>query len=246
MKDRFYCSDLSGKVVELDEVESRHLCSVLRALVGTKVEVFDGKGAYAAGRVLNASNKKAAIELTERGFSLRHGLPEITIAASIAKGDRFDWLIEKCTELGINRIVPLIFDRTVKQAANPKIQQRWLNLAVSAAKQSRNNYLPDIAFPMKLESFLKTIKPDPQSAILFGSLEPEASPLKDFKVTGTSVACLIGPEGGITDAEHELLVKSKAVPVVLTETVLRVETAALAFAAFLSLSRKPASGGLFS
>src|SRR4030042_5408514 len=82
----------------------------------------------------------------------------IIIAPGIAKGQRFDWLIEKCTELRTDRIMPVIFERGVKQAANPKVLERWQNLVISAPKQSRRIFLTKIAAPLPLCDVLELLR----------------------------------------------------------------------------------------
>jgi 16S rRNA (uracil1498-N3)-methyltransferase len=162
----------------------------------------------------------------------------IIIAPGIAKGQRFDWLIEKCTELRTDRISPVLFERSVKQAANPKILQRWQNLVISAAKQSRRIFLTKIDAPAPLCDVLEVLRKEyPRIQFIVGSLTPDASPLTGQLFGQTDVATFIGPEGGFTEAEQTLLKDRGARFVRLTETVLRTETAALAFASVLCALR---------
>ena len=88
----------------------------------------------------------------------------IIIAVSVPKGERFDWLIEKCTELGVERICPVIFERTVRQPGNPKALDRWMNLAISAGKQCKRLFLPQIDPPTNSQDCIEAIKKTAQTA----------------------------------------------------------------------------------
>lgn len=235
---RFYCNSITEPAVEVVGTEAHHLCSVLRLGVGDKVELFDGAGSLATATI--STIKKSIvivgiehIQQTEPPKSRR-----IIIAASIAKGERFDWLIEKCTELGVDRICPVIFGRTVKQPKNPKLVERWGNLAISAAKQCKRLFLPTIDPPVTLPDILQILKKDyPNARILLGMLSPDALPLATLPFGSTDVIALIGPEGGLTEQEESMLKKAGATGVCLTDTVLRVETAAIVFASILTAQR---------
>ncbi len=235
---RFYCCPLSKSSTQLSALEIHHLAVVRRLTPGDKVELFDGAGALALAEVTAAGPRKVAFQVRQLQIVPRPFASQITIAVSIAKGDRFDWLIAKCTELGVDRICPVLFERTVKQPKNPKIIQRWQNIAVAAAKQCRRLYLPCIDSPQPLPNILKTLKTDyPHAHFLLGSLSPQSAPLIGRPFGTADVVAVIGPEGGITDKEEILLQSLGSQPVRLTDTVLRTETAALTFASILTAWR---------
>ena len=163
---------------------------------------------------------------------------QIVIAVSIAKGQHFDQLIGQCTQLGVNRICPVLFERTVKQADNPKVVGRWRNIAIAAAKQCRRLHLPRIDAPRPLGLVLETLKTDyPKARLLAGSLSQDCQPLIGQPTVTSDVIAFVGPEGGFTPDEQRLLESNGAGFVRLTDTVLRVETAAAAFAAILAAQR---------
>ena len=235
---RFYSDSITRPVSYLGGQESHHLAAVLRLQKGGKVELFDGKGSLAVGVISEANSRRVTVEIQELNVFQRPGRFQIIIASSVAKGSRFDELITKCTELGVDRITPLIFSRTVKQPKNPEISTRWGKLAVSAAKQSKNLFLPQIDNPVTLEKALNNFKTDyanPQ--ILFGSLEQKTESLIEKMIDSPACVAIIGPEGGITQEERNLLKDCSALPVKITDSILRVETAALAFAAILAAGR---------
>lgn len=235
---RFYCNRISGSDVLLDAVESHHLANVLRLKKGDKAELFDGKGALATASVETVSGKKVTLRIEQLKTFPRPDQPKVIIATSIAKGQRLDWLIGKCTELGVDVIWPILFERTAKLSRNPKTVQRWQRLAISAAKQSRRLLLPEISKPLSLPMALAKSEQDYTDArLLLGSLEQKSDALIDQSFGDKDVIAFVGPEGGLGDEEQVLLQKAGAEPVRLTDTILRIETAALAFASILTAQR---------
>jgi len=238
---RFYCARLNESVVQLSASEAHHLVSVRRLTVGDRVELFDGQGTLAVARIIEAGTRKTSLELEKRLTHPKRLHSRIVIAASIAKAARFDLLITKCTELGIDRIYPVLFERTVKLAKNPKNNDRWANLAISAAKQCRRVFLPQIDKPAAFEKVIEAIKEDyPQGSIVFGSVCKTSGSLINRMFTESDVIAFIGTEGGFTEKERVSLKDYGAEPVRLTDTVLRVETAAISFAAILAVQRDAA------
>ncbi|MFA5251033.1 MAG: RsmE family RNA methyltransferase [Phycisphaerae bacterium] len=236
--NRFYCESLKEPAVELAAGEAHHLFNVCRLKKGDKVELFDGAGALAIASIEKAASKSVLLKIIDIEKTDKPDKPEIVIAVSLPKGERFDWLMEKCTELGVDRIIPVIFERTIKQPKNPKAAQRWQNIAIAAAKQCRRIFLPQIDMPMTLDKILSTLKNQPnKTEILVGSLESNSPPLITKRFDTKNVIAFIGPEGGITEGEKALLEDCGAEFVRLTNTILRIETAALAFAAILAAGR---------
>ncbi len=235
---RFYCNPLNEPAAELVGPEAHHAASVRRLGKGDKIELFDGAGTLAVATITAVSNRKVALKIDDLKILPRPERPKIIIAAGIAKGERFDWLIGKATELGADRICPVIFERTVKQPKNPKILDRWLNIAISAAKQCRRVFLPQIDSPTQLPKAIELLKVDyPEARFLLGSPDPDSKPLAGQSFTERDCIVFIGPEGGLTEQEQALLRNHGTEPVRLAQAVLRTETAALAFAAILSAQR---------
>lgn len=258
---RFFCNPISEGLVELAGAEAHHLADVLRLRVGDSAELFDGEGTLASavvskirkrtfpttrrvpvGKHAKCAKVKSQGQVVLQVEKIEHKSPRgqerIIIVASLAKGERFDWLISKCTELGVDRIFPVLFERTVKIPKASAVTERYKRLAVSATKQCRRLFLPQIDGPAAFGSCLEILRKDyPAAKILWGSCGSKAKPLIRLKYTGADTVAFVGPEGGLTAAEERLLAEQRAIPVRLSETVLRIETAAVAFAAILAAQR---------
>ena len=173
---RFYCESLTESAADLSASEARHLVSVLRLSVGDRIELFDGEGSLATAAITAIKKNNVTLEIENLTRLSPPARPAVIIAVSIPKGERFDWLITKLTELGVDRIVPTVFERTVKQPKNPKITDRWRNLTISAAKQCRRIFLPAIDPPTPLPRALETLKNDYPSAQLLLGCPGDTSP----------------------------------------------------------------------
>jgi len=229
---RFYCNPITTGKNKLCAEESHHLIHVSRLTVGAEIELFDGSGICAKAKVTAIKRSEVTAEVANIQTITRPNSKRITIAASIPKGKRFDWMIAKCTELGVDQIVPLIFDRTVKQPATTVA--RYTKIAIAAAKQSGNCFLPTISEPKKIELFLASVTTDnPDASIFFGDLSTQAKNARTLIEDQKSVIVIIGPEGGISEREIQILRDYRAKGIRLTNNILRIETAAVGFAAVL-------------
>jgi len=237
-RHRFYCESIKKPVTELTGSEFEHLSKVLRLNSGQDVELFDGKGLLAEATIKEKSKKEAILRIIRTTQYKPRAEGRIILAVSIAKGQRFDWLIEKAAELGIDRITPVIFERTVRCPSNPKVLDRWTRLAVSAAKQSGRIFLPVIDNPLLLTEALEILQEQYDKAkIIFGSIDEKSDSLLKSNWSGSDIIVFVGPEGGLADDEQDLLKSKGAEPVRLTTTILRTETAALVFASILTTQR---------
>jgi 16S rRNA (uracil1498-N3)-methyltransferase len=235
---RFYCKPITKPSVELSGPEAHHLSTVRRLTAGDKVELFDGAGTVAVATIAATANKRVSLLVDEIKILPKPNQQQIVIAASIAKGDRFDWMIEKCTELGVGRISPVIFERTIRQPRNPNITRRWNSLAIAAAKQSGRAFLPQIDNTAALADVMKVLKRDfPQGEFLLGSPSADVPLLIDQPLTSNGVIVFIGPEGGLTEQEQAFLKDNGVQSVRLADSILRIETAAVAAASVLVAQR---------
>jgi len=235
---RFYCERISESMAELSPSEAHHLADVMRIGKGGCVEVFDGAGIVAQAVVERIEKQAVVLTVERRMVHKQRDIGRIVLAVSVAKGERFDRLISKCTELGVDRIVPVVFERTVKLARGLRVVERWNRLAISAAKQCRRIFLPVIYQPGAVEDVVRVLKTDfPQGRFIVGSLSHDASSILDMKARDSDVIAFVGPEGGFTNAEQEFLHEAGCASVRLTDTVLRVETAGIAMAAVLCVLR---------
>ncbi len=218
-----------GETVTLSREESKHAIRVLRLTAGEPVAVFNEQGEAFLGAIQTADPQATTIHLQKAApRSPATGTPKITVAAGIAKGKHFDLLVRLITELGAEELWPLLTERTViKPSQTHGKADRWKRIALEAAKQSRRTRPLAIADPNSLQSFLNTDAHFDQKII--ACLEAETVPLKQVLIDtreSTRVLALIGPEGDFTAEEVRLAQDHGCIPVALTPTVLRVETAA--------------------
>lgn len=231
---RFYCEQINSLSV-LDEEQSHHLSRVLRLEAGAIIELFDGCGTLARGTVERIERRKVVI----RAFDIQqHSKPQsgrLILAVSYAKGQRFDWMVEKCTELGVDHVVAVQFERTVKLGSENAVA-RLQKLSISASKQSGRLFLPDISGPLQVRDTLRLLKEQyPDALRCCGDVQ--GRPLKPEDTAGRDLVVLIGPEGGPTADELEWIRSENIERVTINENILRVETAAVAFCALAKAKR---------
>ena len=228
---RFFAESLAGDAVELPPAEAHHALHVLRLTEGEQVEVFDGRGAVAAGMLVPAGRKGARVEIRRRMPPATPPAPAVKLAFAAPKGRRLDWLLEKCTELAASALAPVVFERSVARTEwSERTRQRWRAACIAAAKQSGAAFLPAVTPPMPLAAYLRDTR---EGLRVFGDPDGAAS-LPE--VLGTAdrrerLVILIGPEGGLTPAERRATEDAAFRPVRLGGQTLRVETAAVAFLA---------------
>lgn len=232
MPDRFFTPDLVFDQAEIviDQTEAHHLLHVLRAKPGLAVEVFNGQGLSALGEIRECKRKEVvvALESFQRSAESTAGL---TLAVALPKGDRARWLVEKATELGVSRLIPLETQRSVKEL-NKKGLTKLEQSVVAACKQSRRDWLMPIADSLSWQKFSEQQHEAGQPWGLC-HLSEQTIPISQFasENAGKSVTIAIGPEGGWTEEEAEMAMRSGASSLQLGSTILRTETAALAVAA---------------
>lgn len=216
--------------------ECRHILQVLRASDGDRIFVFDGEGREAEA-IVDTSSEESSLRLT---LLTHKSVPQrdlrVTLVQAVLKGNRMDLLIEKATELGVARILPIITQRTIPRFSAEQARQkrdRWNRIAISAAKQCGTGWLPTIALPDSLENMLANeLTSSGPHPLLLGSLEDRAQPLAatidTFRGNSLSgVTIVIGPEGDFTADESQAFLEKGAIPVSLGELTLRAETAAM-------------------
>ncbi len=233
---RFHCDPLpEGGSVELSTAEAHHAMHVLRLGAGADVDLFDGLGRRAGGRIAEARHGRVRVEIVAPVIVGPRPRPEIHLAFAAPKGKRLDWLLEKATELGASSLAAVRFDRSVAgaESLSDSTRERWLGHCIAAAKQCGLDFLPEIRPSQSLSDFLRQWGPgDP--ARLVGELGEDAVTLRKALTNwrdGQRLVVLVGPEGGFTAAERDAIVASAFTPVRLGATALRIETAAIALLA---------------
>lgn len=224
---RFHCDPLQVGDVTLDEAEARHLSASRRLAAGDAVMLFDGAGHEARAVVQAAKGTRARLSVAEVERRPRL-LPQLTLAVAVPKGPRQDWLIEKCTELGVAAIVPLVTQRSVSQASEHRLD-KWRRTAIEAAKQSGQSWLPDLCEPAALPELIQRFGEYERVVIASASATTAAAALGE----GATILALVGPEGDFAPDELHQAQAAGAVSMTLGPNVLRVETAAVAIAALI-------------
>jgi len=235
---RFYCKSIKTGLVELSPDQAHHLANVLRLVAGDNVELFDGRGTVAQASITEIKRKIVKLDVQDIQIRPTRTTGRVVIAASVPKGHRLDLLVTKSTELGVDHIAMVAFERTVKLAKGSSVLARYNKLALAATKQCGRIFLPKITGPNDVQQTLALLKKDyPDAHLIFGALNPQVESIVELARDGKDIVALIGPEGGLTHEEENLLKSAGASEVRLTDTTLRIETAAVAFAAILCANR---------
>ena len=232
MRRRFF---VRGRILagrrRLDGAEAHHLVRVLRIGVGDYVVLFNGEDLEAAAEVLTIEDSCVDLLVGDPRVSTAEASVELVLATAVPKGDRFSWLVEKGVELGVRRMIPLLTQRSVVDPGAGKLEKMRRTI-IEASKQCRRSRLMELDAPIPWAQFLEK---ELTSAVVWIA-DPSGIPLGETPIPQTGrVIAAIGPEGGFTDKELEAATKRGAVLISLGPRVLRVETAALAIAAILSL-----------
>ncbi|MFQ5495030.1 MAG: RsmE family RNA methyltransferase [Phycisphaerae bacterium] len=225
---RLFCPELTEGQTVLSAEESHHAVAALRARPGQRVILFDGAGreACAVIEAVEAGRLTVRVERIQlRPFELTIRL---TLAVAMGRAHRQGYLIEKCTELGVAAIQPVITARSVARPAD-RMVEKWFRRAVEAAKQSGRSWVPTIECPRPLGNVLENVdRFDAAFLALPGPGHASFAALLTRQRPDTSVLVWIGPEGGFTDEERRIVRESGAAAVTLAPTTLRTETAAVA------------------
>lgn len=229
---RFIADEVSGDRAALVGEHAYHLVRVLRARVGQDFDIATGEKVR-RGRIISVTDHRVEFELREEVSAA--SLAEITLVLAIFKFDRMDWAIEKCTELGVSRIVPVIARRTDSHlaAASLKRVERWQRIARQASEQSRRVAPPEITSPVKLA---ETRNVHASLRIVLAETE-EQTLLRDVvtaQAANDGIALAIGPEGGWTEDELQSFRQARWISASLGSTILRAETAAIAATAIVA------------
>lgn len=219
----FYIKNITEQIITLDEDTSKHMIGVLRMQKGEKVLLTDGKGAKATAFIIDENRKRCSVQIESREREAEK-LPKISIAVSLIKNtSRFEWLLEKITEIGVNEIIPLICERTEKSMFR---YDRMHGILVSAMLQSQQAWLPVLHLPASFETIIKQAG-QKQKFIAHCLPENKVSLADQLISQSTAQLILIGPEGDFTPPEIHLALQQNFTPVALGKTRLRTETAGI-------------------
>jgi len=228
---RWIADEVSGRRAALVGSHAHHLSRVLRARLGQEFDIVTGDAVRRA-RIASIQDDRIEFEL---GEEVPAATPlHITLALAIFKFDRMEWAIEKCTELGIARVIPIIAQRTGQHlaAAAGKRVERWRRIVKQAAEQSRRSDIPEISLPLKLK---EAVALTAETRILLAECENDVllkDAIREHPPDG-EVVLAIGPEGGWTEEEVQLFAGNGWTSASLGATILRAETAAIAATAII-------------
>lgn len=234
MPPRAFCESLLPDTIALDDSEAHHLQHVLRLKPGDQVCLFDGCGTEADAVITRISRREVFCAVSDRRKTLPTTFRRLTVLAAPPKADRLKWMIEKLTEIGVERLILLQTERTIVTPGESRIE-KLRSSVVSACKQCRRNDLMQLSPLQSMTSVLADLHADRLQGELWiahPSTDPESRSIV-MSPTVQPRLLLIGPEGGFTNDEFQAAVNAGARVAAWPNTVLRIETAAIVFAAQL-------------
>ncbi len=222
----FYNSNISNSTKEItfDKEESRHIVKVLRMKEGDTFKITNGRGSFFSAEIVNPNPKGCLVKI--RSEEVQQPLPyQLHLAVAPTKlNDRYEWFLEKATEIGISEITPIICDHSERKNIKP---ERYEKILQSAMKQSLKAYLPILNKAVSFKDFVNSEATSEGLKCIAHCEETEKKSLKSILVSNKKVTILIGPEGDFSSEEIELAKQLGFSPVTLGESRLRTETAAV-------------------
>ena len=235
MSKRFYVAQsiANGDSIEVDVALAHRLAKVLRLRAGAEIVLFDGSGAEARVRIETIQERGGTARVVERFDGMAEPRVRVHLYQSITKGERFEWLVEKATEIGVARFVPLLAARSVvKTAADASKVERWRRIAIEAAEQCGRSAVPRVDGPVAFDDALASAEgvlllPYEAAGHTATAIQGALADQIDAVFALGAVSIFIGPEGGFEEAEVERARAAGATVVTMGERVLRSETAGL-------------------
>ena len=235
---RFYVPQprIEKGMLKVEGEEVKHIRKVLRLRAGDEIAVFDGLGKEFEGMIVEEGLSSVVIRI-QNVYSSKGDSPlEVTLAQSLLKGEKMDYLIQKATELGVEEIIPFFSSRSVpllEKSRRPNRHHRWGKIAVEASKQCGRGVVPKIESLQDYSDMLRMASPNTLRLILW---EREGIKLKEILERSKErkkIFFIIGPEGGFSQGEVEEAKRAEFIPVTLGRRILRAETASLCFLSIL-------------
>ncbi|HKI84837.1 MAG TPA: RsmE family RNA methyltransferase [Candidatus Krumholzibacteria bacterium] len=231
---------LKGKSILLEGDEARHILKVRRRSVGDELLFTTGDGNFIHARIDRSDSHSLHAEVLRHERDEREeGRPRISLALALLKNDHFELALEKCVELGVHRVIPLLAEHCVvrwKAASADRKLERWRRIAVSAMKQSGRSWLPSVHSPVKLSELPELVEEE-ASWIVGDETERELLLSQLALEPSKPRVALVGPEGGFSALEREWLSERGALAVSLSSFRLRAETAAITLVSSLAAPR---------
>ena len=239
---RFYVPNpsIQDGLLKIEGVEVKHIRKVLRLKAGDRIIVFNGLGKEYEGTILEEKPSSLLVKVQNIFFPQKDSPLEVTLAQSLLKGEKMDFLIQKATELGVKEIIPFFSSRSVpllERSRRVERHRRWERIAVEASKQCGRGVVPKIESLKDYPEMLQIASADGLRLILW---EREGIKLKEVLERSEEKAKIffvVGPEGGFSQKEVDEAEKSGFIPVILGRRVLRAETASLCLLSILQYQR---------
>ena len=236
--NRFYVPFHAGlKNLWIDSSESHHIIHVKRLKIGDSIIVFNGTGDEFEAEIEDIEDNRVNVRINQQKTISKENIVEINVAFAIPKGKRSHLLVQKCTELGVHKLIPINYARSVvklKDDCSVKIE-KWQKIAIEASKQCGRNTITEIGNIVDFDNILNTS--DSYDLPLFACSQSDSDNLKNTLQEyqkPNNILSFIGPEGGFTSNEIEMAKRAGCKFVSLGSQILRVETAAIAVSAILS------------
>ncbi len=219
----FYAPHIVPPFYTLPPEESRHAVKVLRLGIGARLHLTDGRGNLFVAQVVKSDVKGCQVRVTETVKEYGKRPHRLTMAVAPTKNsDRFEWFLEKATEIGVDEIIPILCANSERRTIN---HARAEKVIVSAMKQSLKAYLPNLELVTPIKEILT--QPFSGTKLIAHCRDTERVPLFDALSSNSDTLMLIGPEGDFTAEEIELALKNNFTPVSLGDSRMRTETAAI-------------------
>ncbi|MEE1231180.1 MAG: 16S rRNA (uracil(1498)-N(3))-methyltransferase [Phascolarctobacterium sp.] len=230
---RFFVPQLYNEEMYIEGVDARHISKVLRMQTGAQLQIVSDDGVSAMAEITAIDSERVTVHCLEKMAESHEPRVKLVLAQGLAKGEKMDFIIQKAVEMGAYSVIPVAMEHSVVRldgAKAAKKVERWQKIAESAAKQSKRDIIPEVQPVQSMAEML--VKCDCQTKIIAYECEDRLSlkaALRAAEAAGgiSELLLIIGPEGGISEAELEQARQAGAVPVSLGRRILRAETAGL-------------------
>ena len=223
----------SGREVLLPEQAGEHVARVLRLERGHPLILFNGDGCEYDATLASLAKRSVTAEITAIRDVDREAPLKLTLAQGIARGEKMDWILQKATELGVARVVPIVTERTEVKLDEERAERRlahWTSVIAGACEQSGRNRLPSIEPPQRLDRWLGALD---SNALRLALVPGGDSTLRQLPQMDNGAILVVGPEGGLSDNDVSMLTQSAFRGLRLGPRILRTETAGIAAVAAL-------------
>jgi len=220
----FYNPDITNETKEFsfNKEESKHIVKVLRKKTGDQLYITNGKGYLFTSEIIIADKKKCTVLIVTKNLKIKQKYSLHLAVAPTKMNDRYEWFLEKATEIGIDSITPIICDHSERKIIK---YERFEKILQTAMKQSFQCYLPKLHQAVSFKEFMKQVFNS--QLFIAHCVESDKKSLKKELQPKQDITILIGPEGDFSVKEIEMAIKNKFIPVTLGKTRLRTETAAI-------------------